>query len=330
MPWHLWLQQQISLGLLPNEQRGPPALHREMPNRNHMQLHADPSADTITATQRMLGYLQSNLPWSTYLNTLPPIARRHYLNMPPNHSDVHLDMSQPHDQPPTATRSSLNSLGGYPPPPAPTATTSLTTRDPVVTCHNLSRPGGYNSEPTAAKRRHTDPPTTMTTAQLTHNTINRARVANLYLPHPNATKRDPIPEPNRPRTTYTKQYHHRQHTRTPYPYHSSISCLKNGNLPAFNSTTTSSCGNASTALKTNIPTPRRTENPTIPPPPTTITAQLQRYQAHLVNPQPTQPRPQLVPPWSSNRVHPAPPPPPMTPTPPPPSRTPPQQIQPTA
>ena len=77
MPWHLWLQQQIFLGQIPNEQRGPPALHREMPNRNHMQLHADPSADTLSATQRMLGYLQSNFPWSTYLNTLPFIARRH-------------------------------------------------------------------------------------------------------------------------------------------------------------------------------------------------------------------------------------------------------------
>jgi hypothetical protein len=105
----------------------------------------------------------------------------------------------------------------------------------------------------------------MTTAQPTHNTINRARIVNLGLPHPNATERDPIPEPNRPRTTYTKQYHHRQHTRTPYPYHSSTSCLKNGNSPAFNLTTTSSCGNASTALKTNIPTPRWTDSPTMPP-----------------------------------------------------------------
>ena len=154
MPWHLWLQQQIFLGQIPNEQRGPPALHREMPNRNHMQLHADP----LTATQRMLGYLQSNLPWSTYLNTLPPIARHHYLNMPPNYSDVHIEITQSLDQPPDTTCSSLASLGGYPPAPAPTTIAAPTAKDPIVTSHSLSRPGGYKSAPIAAKRRHTDPP----------------------------------------------------------------------------------------------------------------------------------------------------------------------------
>ena len=138
MPWHLWLRQQIFLGHIPNEQRGPPALHREMPNRNHMQLHADPSADTLTATQRMLGYLQSNLPWSTYLNTLPFIARRHYLNMPPNYSDIHIEITQSLDQNPNATSSSLTSLGGYPPAPFLTATAATTAREPIMTSPSLS------------------------------------------------------------------------------------------------------------------------------------------------------------------------------------------------
>ena len=100
----------------------------------------------------MLGYLQSNLPWSTYLNTLSPIARRHYLN-----SDVHIEITQSLDQPSNATRSSLTSPGGYPSATAPTVKAAPTTRDPIMTSHSLSRPGGYNSAPIAAKRRHTDP-----------------------------------------------------------------------------------------------------------------------------------------------------------------------------
>ena len=189
MPWRLWLQQQIFLGQIHNEQRGPPALHREMPNRNHMQLHADPSADTLTATQRMLGYLQSNLPWATYLNTLP--------NMPLNYSDVHIEITQSLDQPPNATCSSLTSLGGYPPAPTPTATTAPTARDPIVTSHSLSRPGGYNSAPTTAKRRHTDPPNNCDngTTQAQHH-----QPRSHQQPRPatfNATERDPIPRPNR-------------------------------------------------------------------------------------------------------------------------------------
>jgi hypothetical protein len=83
MPWHLWRQQQISLGRIPDSQHGPPVIHREMPNRNHMRISNSPSADTLDSTHRMLGYLQSNLPWSTYLDTLPAIARRYYLNSYP-------------------------------------------------------------------------------------------------------------------------------------------------------------------------------------------------------------------------------------------------------
>jgi hypothetical protein len=157
MPWHLWLQQQISLGHIPNERNGPPAIHREMPNRTHMRLHTDPSVDTLTANQRMLGYLQSNISWSTYLNTLPPIARRHYLNMPPNYSDVHTEITQSPNQPTNYTRSSLTSTEGYHSAPVPTATTAPTTRETIVTSHSLSRPGGYNPATIAAKRSHTDP-----------------------------------------------------------------------------------------------------------------------------------------------------------------------------
>ena len=120
IPWHLWLQQQNSLGHIPNDRRGPPALHREMPNRSHIRLYEDPSADTLNGTQRMLGYLQSNLPWSAYLNTLPPIACRHYLNMPPSYSDIHTEIAQSLDQPLKAARFSLTFLGGNPPAPVTT------------------------------------------------------------------------------------------------------------------------------------------------------------------------------------------------------------------
>ena len=112
MPWHLWRQQQIPLGRIPDSQHGPPVIHREMPNRNHMRISDFPSADTLDSTHRMLGYLRSNLPWSTYLDTLPAIARRYYHNMPPNLSDVHIEITQPPEQPPTAYRSNLSSLGG--------------------------------------------------------------------------------------------------------------------------------------------------------------------------------------------------------------------------
>jgi hypothetical protein len=157
MPWHLWLQQQISLGHIPNERNGPPVIHREMPNRTYMRLHTDPSVDTLTGNQRMLGYLQSNLSWSAYLNTLPPIARCHYLNMPPNHSDVHTEITQSPNQSTNYTRSSLTSPGGYHSALAPAATTAPTTRETIVTSHSLSRPGGYNPTTIAAKRSHTDP-----------------------------------------------------------------------------------------------------------------------------------------------------------------------------
>ncbi len=124
-----------------------------------------------------------------------PIARRHYLNMPPNYSDVQIEMTQPVDQPPNAPRSFLNSFGGYPPSPAPTATTSLTTRDPIVTSHSLSRPGGYNSAPTAAKRRHTDHP-------------NDCDNGTAQAPH-----HQPLPR-QQPRSATSKRHRTRAHTKT--------------------------------------------------------------------------------------------------------------------
>ena len=75
------------------------------------------------------------------------------------------------------------------------ATTSLTTRDPVVTSHNLSRPGGYNSAPTAAKRRHTDPP---------NNHDNGTAHAQHNQPRP---RRQPLP-------ATSKRHKTRSHTRT--------------------------------------------------------------------------------------------------------------------
>ncbi len=62
----------------------------------------------------------SSLPWSAYLNTLPHIACRHYLNMPTNYSDVNTEITQPLDQPLNAARFSPTFLGGNPPAPVTT------------------------------------------------------------------------------------------------------------------------------------------------------------------------------------------------------------------
>ena len=239
-------------------------------------------------------------------------------------------MTQSLDQPPNATRSSLNSLGGYPPLPVPTATTFLTARDPIVTSHSLSRPGGYNSAPTAAKRRHTDPPNNCDngTAQKQHH--------------------QPLPH-QQPRPATSKRHRTRSHTRTEQT---------KGNLDDAVS--------SSTEYPEAIPLPQHLlpqerelarlqlhnhilmwqrkhghqdqhPNPTVDRQPSdaapanhTSYAQLRIAQAQRMCLKPTQRRPQPALRSSSNRVHRALPPLPMTTPPLPTSRTPPQQIQPTA
>ena len=86
----------------------------------------------------MLGYLQSNLPWSTYLDTLPAIARRYYLNMPPNLSDIHIEITQPPEQFPTNQHSNLNSLGWYH--TAPTLSTFKAHRETVPSATSSNPP----------------------------------------------------------------------------------------------------------------------------------------------------------------------------------------------
>ena len=150
----------------------------------------------------MLGYLQSNLSWSTYLNTLPPIARRHYLNMPPNHSDVHTEITQSPNQPTNYTRSSLTSPGGYHSAPVSTATTAPATRETIVTSHSLSRPGGYNPQRSPLSEAIQTPVTVRPTG-------SPPSTMDPYQHPPNDTAQDPTPGPSGPGTEKNAQTHHR-------------------------------------------------------------------------------------------------------------------------
>ena len=167
-----------------------------MPNRQHMRTSESSSADTLDSTHRMIGYLQSNLPWSTYLETLPPIARRHYLNMPPNLSDIHVEITQPSLQFPAAQRPNLSSLGGYH--TATTSSTSTAHKAPVpnASSSNTSSLGGYSSATTAAKRSHTD----TTLEDNDHNPAKSGTVAR--------RKRKPTP---------SKRHRTRSNTKTGQP-----------------------------------------------------------------------------------------------------------------
>ena len=90
LPWNIFRQQISTYCDTPDELSGPPRLHRNLSNRTYMYEHATPYADTLDYSSRISAFLCSDLPWSTYLTTLPPIVRRFYLNMPPTHCD-HLD-----------------------------------------------------------------------------------------------------------------------------------------------------------------------------------------------------------------------------------------------
>ena len=78
--------------------------------------------------------------------------------MPPNLSNIHIEITQSPNQPHTAQRSNLNSLGGYHPAPIPSTTAAHnSSMVPIATSHHPSSLGGYTSATIATKRRHTDP-----------------------------------------------------------------------------------------------------------------------------------------------------------------------------
>jgi hypothetical protein len=287
-----------------------------------MRHHTDPSVDTLTGNQRMLGYLQSNLSWSAYLNTLPPIARRHYLNMPPNHSDVHIEITQSTNQPTNHKRSSLTSPGGYHSAPAPTATTAPTTRDTIVTSHSLSRPGGHNPTTTPLSEAIQTPVTVNPTGP-PPSTMDPVQ----HLP--NDTAQDPTLGPNGPETEKNPQPHHRiqiklnlapESQRTVHRH--SISHLKNANSPAPNSITTSSRGTAKTAItttagKTSTHPQQLPNSLSTPPLPLALTSHPPIKQTRRTSPRFNHRHRQAAPPSSYNRIHLAQPPLHMNRTPPP-------------
>ena len=112
--------------------------------------------------------------------------------MPPNHSDIHIEITQSPDQPPTVQRSNLSSLGGYHTAPRPAAHKAMV---PIATFHHLSRLGGYNSATIAAKRCHTD------LAQDNNNNNNLAEQSKATT----RCKSKPAP---------TKHHRTRSHTKT--------------------------------------------------------------------------------------------------------------------
>ncbi len=117
--WHTFRRRIPELSETPDELCGAPLIHRDMPNRKFMWQYEGSNPDTIDVNNRILGYLQSRLSsWTSYLRTLPPIVRRHYLNMPPTISDLrtaHATMTRkPLNQPPSTI-----GLEGYTPQPTP-------------------------------------------------------------------------------------------------------------------------------------------------------------------------------------------------------------------
>ena len=103
MPWNLFRYRIPTYRDTPTEFCGPPTLHRELPNSTYMYEYKYPSADNLNASNRISDFMRSGSSWSTYINTLPPLIRRSYLNMPPNHSD-HISYTRP---------ATTSSLGGY-------------------------------------------------------------------------------------------------------------------------------------------------------------------------------------------------------------------------
>lgn len=133
-PWHRFRMNLYDLCDLPDEECPAPTLHRTMPNHHYLFNTQDPSPDTIPTDNRILGWAHSNLSWTEYLNCLPPIIRRHYLNMPPTPADLTANNC--------LTRSNTRRLGGYPQNQDPTHTDD-NGRDNERPAPNLRRSGGY-------------------------------------------------------------------------------------------------------------------------------------------------------------------------------------------
>ena len=94
---------------------GPPLLYRDMPNRRHMRINEDLNPVPLPTTLCLRDFYHINLPWSQYLLTLPPFFRRHYLNMPPLHSDFQQRLTDRDMHHPSQTSSAMTTsrLGGY-------------------------------------------------------------------------------------------------------------------------------------------------------------------------------------------------------------------------
>ena len=101
------LHEPLRLCDLADEEYPAPTLRRTMPNHRYLFNNQDPSPYTMLTDNRIiLGWAKSNLSWTEYPACLPPITRRHYLNIPPTPADAAANKC--------LTRSNTKRLRGYP------------------------------------------------------------------------------------------------------------------------------------------------------------------------------------------------------------------------
>ena len=202
LEWHTFRRRIPELSETPDELCGAPPIHRDMPNREFMWQYEGSSPDTINVNNRILGYLQSRLPsWTSYIRTLPPIVRRHYLNMPPTIADLrtaHDTMTRNRlHQPPSTLRPE-----GYINQPTPTQHSKISSNGRITSTLTDSITDNRPSDPdhsatTAKQATHPQRPRNNTRPRPSSDSDDdQPRPATSFKPPHKSIRLDHVPEPS--------------------------------------------------------------------------------------------------------------------------------------